>query len=61
MYSKVWSIGLSKHEQVIEYHVHIRSTDPFKQIGMREKMTEMRSKILNIDTNFDVFKNKCID
>ena len=24
-------------------------------------MTEMRSKVLNIETNFVVFKNKCID
>ena len=37
MSSKVLSIGLSKHEKMIEYHVHIRSTDHFKQVGMREK------------------------
>ena len=37
MSSKVWSIGLSKHEKMIEYPVHIRSTDHFKQVGVREK------------------------
>ena len=36
MSSKVLSIGFSKHEQMIEYHVHIRSTDEFKQVGVRE-------------------------
>ena len=57
MSSKVWSIGFSKHEQIIEYHVHIRSTDHFKQIGVREtKNTEMTSKVWKIDTNFVVFK-----
>ena len=28
---------------MIEYHVHIRYTDQFKLVGVREKMTEMRS------------------
>ena len=29
---------------MIEYHVHIRSTDHFKQVGVHEKkLTEMRS------------------
>ena len=56
MSSKVWSVGFSKHEKIIEYNVHIRSKDHFKQIGVREKMTEMRSKVWNIDTNFVVFK-----
>ena len=37
MSSKVWSIGLSKHEKMIKYHVHIRSKDQFKQVGVREK------------------------
>ena len=37
MYNKVWSIGLSKHEKMIKYHVHIRSKDQFKQVGVREK------------------------
>ena len=36
---------------MIEYYVHIRSTDHFKQIGVRKKMTEIRSKLWNIDTN----------
>ena len=46
---------------MIEYHVHIRFTDHFKQIGVREKMTEMRSKVWNIETNIVVFKNKFKD
>ena len=37
MSRKVWSIGFSKHEKMIEYHVHITSTDHFKQIGVHEK------------------------
>ena len=37
MSSKVRSIGFSKHEKMIEYHVHIRSTDQFKQVEVREK------------------------
>ena len=38
MSSKVLGIGSSKHEKMIEYHVHIIiSTDHFKQIGVREK------------------------
>ena len=37
MSSKVWGIRLSKHEKMIKYHVHIRSKDQFKQIGVREK------------------------
>ena len=41
---------------MIKYHVHIRSKDQFKQVGVREKMTEMRSKVWNIDTKFVVFK-----
>ena len=61
MYSRDWSIGLSKHEKGIEYHVHMRSTDHFKQIGVREKNDRNEIKVLNIDTNFVVFKNKCMD
>ena len=42
-----------------EYHVRIRSTDYFKQIGVREKkMTERRSKNWNSATNFVVFKKQ---
>ena len=37
MSSKVWSFGLSKHEKMVEYHDHVRSTDQFKQVGVREK------------------------
>ena len=44
---------------MIEYHVHIRSTDQFKQVGVREKkMTEMRSKVWNIDTKLVAFKKQ---
>ena len=43
MSSKVWSIGIQKHTKMIQHHVHIRSTDQFNQIGMHEKITEMRS------------------
>ena len=32
-----WSIGLKKHTKMIENHVHIRYTDHFKQVGVREK------------------------
>ena len=37
MSSKVWSFGLSKHEKMVEYHAHVRSTDEFKQVRVREK------------------------
>ena len=30
---------------MIVYHAHIRSTDEFKQIGVREKMTEIRTTV----------------
>ena len=44
---------------MIKYHVHIRSKDQFKQVGVREKkMTEMRSKVWNIDTKSVLFNNK---
>ena len=29
---------------MIQDHVHIRSTDQFNQVGVHEKMTEMRTK-----------------
>ena len=34
MSSKVWSIGLQ--ENIIQNHVYIKSTDQFKQVGVRE-------------------------
>ena len=37
MCSKVGSFGLSKHEKMVDNHVHMRSTDHFKQVGVREK------------------------
>ena len=37
MSSKVRSIGFSKHEKMITYHVYIRSKDQFKQVGVSEK------------------------
>ena len=43
MSSKVWSIGIQKHTKMIQHHVHIRSTDQFNQVGVLEKMTEIRS------------------
>ena len=44
---------------MIKDHVHIKSKDQFKQVGVREKkMTEMRSKVWNIDTKFVVFKKQ---
>ena len=36
---QVWSIGLQKLAKMIKNHIHIRSTDHFKQVGMRGKMT----------------------
>ena len=42
---QVWRIGLQKHTKMIENHVHIRSTNHFKQVGVRGKMTEMKSMI----------------
>ena len=40
---QVWSSGLQKHTRMIENHVNIGSTDNFKQVGVRDKMIEMRS------------------
>ena len=31
------SIGLWKYAEIIAYHIHIRLTDQFKQVGVREK------------------------
>ena len=39
MFIQVWSIGLQKLTKMIENHVHIRSTDHFKQVGVHGKMT----------------------
>ena len=40
----------------------MRSKYQFKQVGVHEKkMTEMRSKVWNIDTKSVVFKNKYED
>ena len=39
MFIQVLSIGLQKLTKIIENHVHIRSTDHFKQVGVHEKMT----------------------
>ena len=39
MFIQVWSIGLQKLNKMIENHVHIRSTDNFKQVGEHGKMT----------------------
>ena len=40
---QVWSIGVQKLTKMIENYVHIRSTYHFKQVGVRGKMTEMKS------------------
>ena len=62
MSSKVWGIGFSKHEKVIEYHVHIRSTDQFKQVGVREKKWQKWDQKFGILTlNLLSLKNKYED
>ena len=43
MFIQVWSIGLQTRTKMIRNHVHIRSTDHFKQVGVHGKMTEMKS------------------
>ena len=43
MSSKVWSIGIQKQTKLIQHYVHIRSTGQCNQVGVHEKMTEMRS------------------
>ena len=40
---QVWSMGLQKLLKMFKNHVHISSTDHFKQVGVRGKMTEMKS------------------
>ena len=42
---QVWSIWLQKLTKMFENHVHIRSTDHFKQVGVRGEMTDMKSII----------------
>ena len=62
MSSKVWRIGLSKHEKIIEYHVQIRSTNQFKQIGVREKEWQIWDQKFGILTLISLsLKNKCYD
>ena len=40
-------LGYKNTQKLLGYHIHIRSTDQFEQIGVREKkMTEMRSLYL---------------
>ena len=43
MFIQVWSIGLQQRTKMIGNYVHIRSTDHFKQVGVRGKMKEMKS------------------
>ena len=45
MFIQVWSIGLQKLTKMIRNHVHFRSTDHFKQVGVHGKMTEMISMV----------------
>ena len=47
MSGKVWSIGIQKHIKMIHYHVHIRSTDQFNQVGVHEKSD--RNEINSVD------------
>ena len=35
-------LGYRNLQKMIENHVHVRSTDLFKQVGVRGKMTEMK-------------------
>ena len=51
MFIQVWSIGLQQLKKIIENHVHIRSTDHFKQVGVHGKMTnhEMKSIVWMTD------------
>ena len=37
MSSKVWSIGIQKHTEMVQHHVHIRSTDKCNHVGVHEK------------------------
>ena len=46
MFIQVWSIGLQKLTKMIEKHVHIRSTDHFKQVRVHGKMT---NEIISVD------------
>ena len=62
MSRKVLSIGFSKHEKMIEYHDHIRSTDQFKQVGVREKKWQKWDQKFGILTlNLLSLKNKYED
>ena len=47
MVIQVWSIGLQKHTKLIENHVHIRSTDHFKQVCIMHKND--RNEINSVD------------
>ena len=59
MSSKVWSIGFSKHEKMIKYHVYIRPKDRFKQVGVREKKWQKWDQKFGILTlNLLSLKNK---
>ena len=45
MYNQVWSIGLQKLTLMIENLVYIRSTDQFKRVGVRGKMTNETNSV----------------
>ena len=47
MFIQVWSIGLQKLTKIIENHVHIRSTDHFKQFGVYGKITNEINSVDN--------------
>ena len=48
MSSKVWSIGIQKHTKMIQHHVHIRFTDQFNQVGVREKNDRNEINIVDV-------------
>ena len=47
MFSKAWSIGIQKHTNMIQHHVHTRSTDQFNQVGVHEK--NYRNEVNSVD------------
>ena len=49
MSSKGWSIGIQKHTKMIQYHVYIRSTYQFNQVGVPEKND--RNDINSVDAH----------
>ena len=61
MFIQSWSIGLQKRTKIIGNHVHIRSTDHFKQVRVHGKMTEMKSVVWMTNALGCAFANLLID